>query len=672
MAAPIKISTLFKIPLREFNRLKRNVDVLFEDGKVIENCNFKYLILFRYLFDFVTEDPDLRVSLTSDLYIRNHLEEGYFNADTYLSMYSVYYRKLVEEKVKPNGNDVSLIPRLMKKYYESINKITKDLSHVLDDYIFGVEIEQVLKVQMNAELLESMVEVKKAPSQEKILHTYDVLDDIIRHKLGQDDIIRLIYLSGMVSKNQLRQLFGSRGYLTEINSTIFKIPMYRSFTLGAASMYDLIIESRAGAKALYLSNSSIQESEAMAKEIQLATMYVERIDYGDCGNKEYMIINNVEPGDIKNLLGKHVFLENGTEVVITPENAKEFIGKPIRLRAAHKCKLRDKKKICIACFGETGYSIYPHENFGHKTTINVTHPITQSILSTKHLTMSASDAGVRLNQLAEKYFTTKGNKVFLRKNIVDRKTITTYMKIPQYQISGIVLLDDLRSVSNINITRMSRVIELILEEVDKKGNTIDLSAIPMKNGTRAGYFSPFFWNYILKHGYSTDDMDNIVVDLSNYDYKQPIIEYPVSEFDFQSLNKQFKSLIKKRSYYKVSGRKVAEYSPDVLVMKIYELLNKRIAVHTSLIESIVYAFTGWDITNHDYDLGRNSPFVSLIGLEQAIGARSLGAIYGWTRLKSRLTNPHMHVEYGKPDHPLDVVLKPNEVVKFVKDRDGYF
>jgi len=81
----------------------------------------------------------------------------------------------------------------------------------------------------------------------------------------------------------------------------------------------------------------------------------------------------------------------------------------------------------------------------------------------------------------------------------------------------------------------------------------------------------------------------------------------------------------------------------------------------------VYAFTAYDITKRNYDFGRNSPNMEVIGLNNAISNRSIGASFNWDNLKSKIVNPLLFNYEHMPDICLDVLFKPNEVLKSKKD-----
>jgi len=218
-----------------------------------------------------------------------------------------------------------------------------------------------------------------------------------------------------------------------------------------------------------------------------------------------------------------------------------------------------------------------------------------------------------------------------------------------------------KDIFSLNIGKMSRLESVMLVYESKKETTeIELT---LKSGNRYAFFTIDMLSYILKNGYETLDEDYYMVDLSNFNNKRPIFMYEKVEFDFAALIKEFKSMLKSRKFKKVDDKIKSEYTPDVLVQKLFELVNNKLSVNIALLEIIVYAFTIQDLTEHNYDLGRNSKNRDIGGFKEIIDYRGgLGASYNWDGLSGKILNPILHLEENKCSHPMDVLLKPNEVI----------
>ena len=663
----ISIRALYKLDFEDLIKIKTDLPIQFEDGNIIKVFH-KELIVSVLLTRFL---PQWNIKILPDILISNYYVNGYFSSSTYTKLYSVLYRRIIKEYLEPN-NLFNEYEYILKDMYKTINFFQNEFVSRIQDYNIGIEISDILPIALDEEILESIKKVNEEPTQTNIEKSYKVLDRIIKDGKYKDNIMTLVYQSGMVNINQLRQLFGSRGFLTEINSKIFKQPMVNSFTLGFKNMYEAIIESRAGAKALYMSTNAIKKSEQHAKEFQLVTMPIEEIVYTDCGNKDYMEFY-VRPkevdengkviwnGDLQNLVGSKYLNEKNEWETITP-NHKFLEGKTIKLRSVLHCKLRNKKQICSACYGELVYGLFKHSNLGHINTTNITKKISQSILSTKHLLKSASASEIYLDKVTSQFFIVKNNKLYIKPNLVNRKTMKVILHIPQWQVLGLRGLESL-NLLNVNINKLSRISGFILE-VKRKDNS-EYFPIKIKHGNRNGYFTLDFLFYIKQKGFTVDENDDYAIDITDINAKKtPIFKYEKAEFDFNVLGEEFASFVNKRKYVLQNNRRTSEFTAEVLVQKLFDLLNKKLSVNIKQIETLVYGFTVYDLDSNNFDLGRNSKYLDIVGIKYAIDYRSIGGSFGWSRLLNKIFNPYTMVDRNKPDHPMDVLFMPNEVVNY--------
>jgi len=663
----IPISVIFDTDITD---LTHSVKVRFEDNVAI-HCSYQSLIVFKTLLTFVDVIPGIKIN--SELWIENFYTEGYPNYNTYLGLYSLIFKNYVNDIVKTTPNGEDLIPELLKQMFITIGMLPRVMKKILPKYIIGVEIQDVLEVQFRDSLLKPIADVSKNPTPDGIIDAYANLNKVITHELPKDNIIRLIYLSNMVSKGQLNQLFAPRGYLTELNSTIFKKPMTNSLTLGFKDIYEASIESRAGAKAMFLSNTAIQQSEYLARELQLVAMSVENLVFTDCGSTNYrdFLIRPKEiidgklfyKGDLINLIGKRYLDKDGIEKIIQKEDT-HLEGTTIKMRKAMYCELADKGSICIGCYGDLGYSIFKHQNLGHLNITNTTRPVTQSILSTKHLATTASTGKVVLKDKEAMFFLIKsGDKALLHKRLFQRKTKDIRLLIPQASVYSFKDIIERNDVLNINLSKSSRINEIAIEEYSSKGSEVfDLS---MRIGNRNGYFTVFFWSYLIKEGYDIDINGNFSIEMKNWDYTKPIIAYEDKEYDFTTLIRQFKTLLRTRKYYKnkLTGELQSEYTMDVLVDKLFTLLNSKLDINIALLEVLVYSFSAQDINSNNYDLPRFSPNPHPVSLKNAIDGRSFGASANWNKLATKVYDPALFTQVGKPEHILDLLFAPNEVIR---------
>lgn len=674
-------------PTELFNGLRTNLYVEFESDK--DNIIFmtwKEIILQRYVLDILTRDiynDTYRLSLASipilnSLCICKYYTEGIFTSST-ITKYLEEVFKLVVKELNKNNYPRDLLDVLFQNITYMYNDIYNDMVYNITEYVSTSRLTDFVQIQQNEELLESMYRVREAPKEEKnkaIVASYEILDKILRHdERYKDNDVRLGYVSGNVNARQVRQLLSCRGHITELDGTIFKYPVANSFTLGLNDMYDLAIESRAGAKALYTSNKAVQSSEYLARGLQLVTMILEKLDDEDCGSKYYLdwYVRPAGPdnkADLPNLLGKR-FLnpETGKEETITREH-KWLEGKTIKLRSILKCIAKDKTHVCIHCFGELGYSIPKHANLGHFCSVELSEKITQSILSTKHEMSSAKANDVRLAESTKKYMFVKGSDYYFIDGILNNKNGHKYFfVISQQEAFGLKDLSPSTKINTIDPLRVSRIENISLLVTDKNGETVDYKLLPIKDANRPGSFTHKFLEHVLTRGWSLTDKDEYLIPLDKWNWKHPCINLLDLEYSFKALNDDVSKLFRNMKQTRGAG---SIDSPELLLQKLFNIVNYKLDINISLLEGIVYAFMARNYANEDYHIGgytkEGEPeYRSLYQLHDIVANRSLGAAYGWERVINLIKSPRSFGGLNAVDHPMDVTIKPHEVVRKVNE-----
>ena len=652
--------------------IRTNSYVLFEDGVVVP-MTYKEIILQRYLLDVNNVLPELPI--VSSYAINNFYSNGQYTSRTFNDYYEVVMKDMVNKVFRIQGRKNQ--PKVFVAMWSTINKIYNEYVYEVLHHASSINILDFLEIQFKPDLIKAMQDVQLKLDNSSVQLTYEVLDNILRNDpLLKNNVIAKGYVAGTISANQIKQMLASRGFVTEIDSKIFKYPIASSFVLGMVDIYDLAIESRSGAKALYLSNKAVQSSEYFARELQLVTMVVEDLVDGDCGNDQY--INwFVKPkeitgkGDFKNLLGKKFINPETNQVDIIDYHHQELIeGKTIKIRSVLHCKNKDPKTICTSCFGDLSYSMHEHTNIGHYCSTEVTEKLTQSILSTKHLTSSATTNGLQLTGDALEFFRVKNKNTYAFKNGILKTTKNkTNFKLVISQKSGFGLKDlagslDVYKLNPTNITLID--IFYIVVTIDGKDQWY---IINVEDSNKLGSFTYEFLEYVIKEGYTLDDNDNIVINLNNWTSNDGILTMPELEYNFLALANQIKSAFK---YMATIKNGTALETPESLLQNVFHIVNTKLDVNLAILEVIVYAFTVYDVVddeakginlNKNYGLGRNTKEQRLMRIEDIITNRSLGAGYAWERVVNNILSPKSF--YGKNgiSHPLDVLVTPNEVIR---------
>ena len=662
------------IPIREFLRFqpkellygyKTNNTILFEDG-ILRELDYKEVVVIRYVLESVISYPELKLTTIYD--VTKYYTNGIFTNKTLNKCFEQILKEVIQQICIPhNRHDEILI--LNKKMVTIYNNIYKDIGCDHIEYSTSSNILDYLEIQMDPKLLSSIKNVYEKKDVDSIEESYNILDNILRNDSKYvNNPIAKSYVSGMVNENQIKQILGPRGYVTEIDGSIFKHPIASSFTLGMNSIYDLAIESRSGAKALFLSNKAVQDSEYLARELQLVAMVVSKLHMGDCGNRNYIswyvrpAANGIK-SDLNKLIGKrYLDKESGTEKIITSDDI-HLEGTTIKLRSVLHCKHVHSKHICSHCFGELSYAVNPNDNIGHYCTASITQKITQSILSTKHLTTSATTNTVKLEGDAAKFFIVKEKDgVAFRANVLNKAKNRTYLIITQEEAFGLKDLTSVNDIPKLDPTRVSKIESMIVVVENKIGREHYIA--PIKDGGKYGSFTHKFLEYIVTNGYTLDSKDRYVIDVTDWKYNSPILTLPQLEFSYLELAKAAKMLLK---YIKiVKGTKFKD-TPETLLQKFFDLINSKLEVNIALMEVLIYAFTIRSYENKDFRIAKNAEEQEVADIAHIMPNRSVGGLYAWEFVSQNMVNASSFNTKHRVSHPLDVMIKPTEALQNTKN-----
>lgn len=659
----LPVRELFKFSPEELkNNLHTDLDILFENNEII-HAKFREIILFRFMMEVYKSVPELKIH--SKHFISNFYVNGYLTSKSINGSFEKIIEDIVEYCCKPSGSR-AILDYVYEAMQDVYNDIYNKLTYQTQEYCNSIHINDLLDIQMMPELLDAIKQVADKKDVISVNNTYSVLDKTIRqNKKLQNNTIAKGYISGSINANQIKQILASRGYITEINSTIFKTPVAASFTLGMSNIYDLAIESRSGAKALEMSHKAIQNSEYFARELQLITMIVEKLVDGDCGSRKYLEwyvrpkTDTTKP-DLHNLLGKY-FLneETGQEEVITAKHTY-LEGKTIKLRTGLNCELSDKNAICSKCFGDLAYSIPRHFNIGHYCTTVVTQKLTQSLLSTKHLTSSALSNALTIDPVAKNILIIKNNNYYFKPNILN-SNMSWELIVSQNEAFGLKDLKHNYDVYKLNPTRVSLISNIILKSTNNKNGKQNVYPIIIKDGTKYGSFTYEFISYITTQPPTLDEYDNYVISLDGYNSKSPLITMPEIEYSFEALVKSIKS--KFRDIEMTKNKEFSIETPESFLQILFDLVNSKLDVNLALLEVTVYAFTVASVSRRDYGLSRGSKDRTLLKSTEVSTIRSLGTAYGWEDILDKvLLSPKCYYGYNAFNHPMDLVIKPHNVL----------
>lgn len=641
---------------KDLLELKQDVEVTF-DNSVKELVPYKSIILSRYFLELFNLYPDIKV--TEDFLIHKFLINGSFREKTYLNMLTSIIRYIVSHIEYKHKNKVAFI--LAKECYKVLMKLNNEFLPNISNSFYSLDIMDFIEIQENENIKNILSKLDTEEiTDELIKETYNNIENFIKNYDGpKNNLIEGIKcdLAGM---NKIMQLIGPRGYVTDVDMTIFKYPILRSFTQGLNNAYNLMVESRSAAKALYLSTKALSESEYLARKIQLMTLIVRNIKYGDCKSNEYLKWNvrpktNSYQGDLKNLVGSYYLNEETNTLEVITENHKHLEGKTIKIRNPIYCKYKNKYHVCSTCFGDTSLGIPEYTNIGHMSGVVTTTKFSQSILSTKHLDTSSESFKIVIPEVYKKYLTTNRDKTSFKLKYNKRfKDVKLY--IPFEDFNRITEIETLEDVRKVNIYRISFLKEVILKykEKDKENEVI----LDLTYDKKTSSFHIDFLSYVVENGFEIKN-NYIIVNMDKWDYDKILSVVKKKEKSHSQVVGELKSLIETDNN---SEDNTGTDTLESFLSRLFDVVNSKVSVNIAYLSILTYAKSSYG-GDKEYDLSRGSKYPRLSSLQNNIKRRSFSAQLPFDNLHNVMLEPIVFNPNNRPNHPLDVVINTEECLE---------
>ena len=649
--------------------------LVFDDGVEIQSTE-KEALYSSYFWDFHRRYP--QTPLLSRHHVQFVLQGKALTSKTHIELLGQIYWDVVDtyNLKTPYERD-----SLTKMVYEITNYLYVDLSHRIESSVVSIDILDFIAVTRHPDIKPVLDNLSYgAPGsntdygRSTVEAAYKKLLDVLNNSPDmENNALARATRAKMVNANQVLQCVGPRGFLTDVDGMVMPVPVLGSYTSGMNTLYNAMVESRSAAKALYFSESPLQDSEYFARRLQLMCMVVERLHVGDCGSQNYMhwqVKPPVEskgkvvyPGDLKFMVGKY-YLDTATnQLKVISLKDTHLYGTTILLRYVFGCQHHDKHGVCSVCFGRLSDNITPEANLGHVCAATMTRQTSQSVLSTKHLDASSSSEPIALSEAGRKFFTVgkNGSTFLLRKEVVDDKM---QMIVSQEEASALTDIHIVNNIEDINPTRISQI-DYVTFKFDFEGGQHMLPVCVSQHG-RYAMFTHDFLKYLKVNKWQSDPRGNFVFDFAGWDFTKPIMALPEMEYSFSLHSHQIAEIIESRM--KEIGDRMKPESPISTLSELFDLVNSKLNVNLALLEVILYATMIYNGEEDNFGLARNSPNASLGVADLTLRNRSLSAAYSYERQLLLITDPRSFYALGRPDSVFDVFISPKEVVEAYKDR----
>jgi hypothetical protein len=645
-----RISTVEKLLVRNILNIDRpsiwNIEdkeytVIFEDN-VETVCNKKHIIFNRYCYDLFTLYPNTPIISTCN--IVHILNNEFYNADTHIKLLETIFKHICEYN---NINAYQYKNPLLKLTYQIVNNIFNEIVNRISSYVSTIDACDFIEVIKNPEIIEIHNNIKSNP--ESIDKTYKAIKQTLINSSSNNRFIKA-YKSKSINENQANQCIGPRGFVTDLDRTVFKQPILNGFIKGMGNLYEIIAESRTAAKSLNANDTHIKTSEYASRRIQLLTMSITGIVNGDCGSNEYMDIF-VTQQVLENIKGKY-YLKTDNTLDYIRGNETHLINSFIKIRTTLGCKHSVAEQVCTTCLGKISENFKENSNLGYIMTSYLMEKLTQSILSTKHLTHSVKKSAIKLEGNANKYFYSNDeNNIFFNK---DLDLTGLIMILPNSRLSKLVDVLNIQH-TNIALNKIGELEEIIIKDTKHKVPLVETVNISYRD--RTSIITKALLEYIKSIKLESDARGNFVIPLDNFNKNLPIFNNPLKEGNIISFVNKITSIIE------TNKDKIDD--PYEKLNNLFMFVIDQFKCNLSILEIMIYATTTYNAYNNNFRLGRNSEHPRCENKTILFRNRSLSQLLIFEEAtKEIITNaPIMFSNINRSSHPCDILFVPNSIVK---------
>jgi RNA polymerase Rpb1, domain 5 len=322
-----------------------------------------------------------------------------------LREYGDYYTQLLEYFEYSNE-----IKTLIKEVISELAIISGDIN-----VTFGntVSIKSMLDLAKNIERFRELL-YYKLPKENL---AFDEIEGIIKKNLAEimdilsttDNQLRHYIKSGAgINAKQFGQVLSLVGSKPDLFGKIIPYPINTSFLRGL-DVRSFYINALGARKALITNHQQVRNSGYLTRKLSMLLMDTKLVDIDDCGSNEkhYARIFIENKATLKRFSRRYYVNEHG-ELRLIDIDDESLIGETISVPTPVTCA--SNEGICRKCYGQL-FDINKDLNIGMISVLILTDPLTQRLLSAKHL-LETRSSKINWGTRFEDNFAVNRNLVF--------------------------------------------------------------------------------------------------------------------------------------------------------------------------------------------------------------------------------------------------------------------
>lgn len=343
--------------------------------------------------------------------VYEHINESYIIDCTQLSSGTI--KGYIDEKI--------ILPFRTSIGNRKVNKVLHDMIFNLSR--ISTDFNTILGLSMNVETF--MDVANRNPRFNEIIRTKidddmqpneieAYLETLTQEQMGilmvEDNFLRPILRAGTgIKSGQFKEFAVNGGLKPDLDGKTIPIPVNSNFVVGGLNnITNYYIDSLGGRKSVIMNKTVMGRSGHFARMVMLVVSPIKmRNDEHDCGSVHPVKLNVKTKKHLARLKGRYYRTLNSRQYKVMIGDEQHLIGQDILLRSPITCA---SKKICKTCYGELYYTNRDIESIGGYAGSRITEPLSQSILSSKHLLTTQSEL-VEFNEDFYKFFVISANEI---------------------------------------------------------------------------------------------------------------------------------------------------------------------------------------------------------------------------------------------------------------------
>lgn len=638
-------------------------NLAFDNGEIIFT-NDKETFISSFFWDAHRKYDSL--PLRKEHHLTTHLKGRRLRGDSHKGIMAAVYDDWYSIYRDIYTTDEKL--DFLNTLYTSFNNYYNRLSTHASEYMMTIDIRDVVELYANEDIKRIRREGDYSHMGIKKIHE-DTLNVIANSPNLQNNNISKYLRSGLIKPGQLVQCIGPIGYARDVDDTVFRYPIKRGYMEGMRTMYEYLTESRTVSMALFFALLHVRRTEYNSRKGQLLGINLETLHRGDCGSKNYIPWEVNTNKDVDSMEGIYYFDESTKTEKCVAKGDYHLVGKIIPIRLCFCCNHPDPSGVCLKCFGEIGRNIIEGTIIGQQAGVTIFSELTQMTLSAKHLIMTAIINALKLTVEQTPFLSLTDDKMgYILNPSLEKEGLK--MVIDKHDMRSLSYVLNMTDIENISAPRTSSIktVKLMYMVRDKEGEKEYREILlPVEFQGRSAFATREFLAYIRSHPPETDERDNYVIDLSEWNFSKVIMKCPPKQFSMIGFTKDVSAVLEAR-------RSDAQYrdsmSPVEFVKDFYELISQRTNVNLSVVAAVAYSAMIVSAQDNDYSLPKPWTDKGVGILKDTITRRSLSGALAYERQADTLTDPISFLCTNRPDGMYDPLFLP-QMVRTIMDREHY-